>query len=275
MTQRQSQVNVLSIKQFAQICRTTPRTLRFYEKLGLLLPSHINPFTKYRSYTPEQAREFLQIKLLQDFQMPLKKIQLTISQKAIQQTVNKQLNQIKQTIAEKQKEYSFLQTINHFLFGKLAINSYLKKESVGPFSLFSLHVSHGDYDKVPQYLETLRETAQQLRLQTTHDEFLFYGATTYLPKHSMLDVAVLCKPTSTKHMLPAGYSIKTFPKTKALVFTYTGPYEYLTLIYPKLFDYLVEKEIEISGQVFDWYISHPNTTSSQFEYITKLVFPIK
>ena len=59
MTQGQSQVNPstssgltlsqveeskrLAIKEFAQICRTTPRTLRFYEQKGLFKPFKIYP----------------------------------------------------------------------------------------------------------------------------------------------------------------------------------------------------------------------------------------
>src|SRR3989338_472751 len=74
MTQGQSQVNLLTIKQFAEVCRTTPRTLRFYEKKGLFKPAVIDTFNKYRFYHPSQAREFLKIKLLQNFHVPLKQI---------------------------------------------------------------------------------------------------------------------------------------------------------------------------------------------------------
>lgn len=275
MTQRQSQVKVLSIHEFAQICRTTPRTLRFYEKLGLLSPASVDRWTKYRGYHPEQARDFLQIKLLQDFAMPLKKIQLTIKQHALEEALAEQLKTVKQTIEEKQKEYIFLQTMNEFLFTKPNIKKYLKQRYVGPFSLLFLHISKGDYDKVTEYLAELKQTAQQLNISLTTDEFLFYGGTLYQPKHAMLDVAIGIKGNvSTSSFLPSSYHIKHFPRTKALVFSYTGPYQFLTLIYPKLFDYLNEKKIELSGQVFDWYRQHPQTVSSQYEHVTELVFPL-
>jgi len=274
MTQGQSQVKVLSIHEFAGICRTTPRTLRFYEKLGLLSPAHVDPWTKYRGYHSQQARDFLQIKLLQDFDMPLKKIQQTLSNQSMKETISQQLAFIKHTISEKQKEYTFLQTMNEFLFDKPNIKKHLKTCFIGPFSLFSLHVSKGDYDKVSDYLFELKQTAKTYAIPTTTDEFLFYGGTNYQPKHTMLDVAIGMRNKPQQLSLPTGYSIKTFPRTKALVFTYTGPYQFMTLIYPKVLDFLEDKHIALSGQVFDWYKKHPETVFSQYEYLTELVFPV-
>src|SRR5947207_2817168 len=74
MTLRQSQDKVLTIAQFARLCRVTPRTLRFYEQKGLLKPAVVDEFTKYRGYLPEQVREVLKIKLLQQFNSPLNEI---------------------------------------------------------------------------------------------------------------------------------------------------------------------------------------------------------
>ena len=108
MTHGQSQVNLstssrqghLTIKQFAEVCRTTPRTLRFYEKKGLFKPAVIDAFTKYRSYHPRQAREFLKIKLLQNFHVPLKQIKTSFAEN----TLLSRLKILKEEIAEKEKE---------------------------------------------------------------------------------------------------------------------------------------------------------------------------
>lgn len=45
----------LSIGQMAKLNHTSPSTLRFYEKLGLLQPAYINPETGYRYYDVTQS----------------------------------------------------------------------------------------------------------------------------------------------------------------------------------------------------------------------------
>ena len=74
MTQRQSQVNLLTINKFAKMCRTTPRTLRLYEKKGLLKPAYIDTYNSYRYYKVSQVEDFQKIRLLKNFHVPLREI---------------------------------------------------------------------------------------------------------------------------------------------------------------------------------------------------------
>lgn len=46
------------IREFAVLCGTTPKTLRFYDKIGLLEASYIDPENGYRYYNDEQIRDF-------------------------------------------------------------------------------------------------------------------------------------------------------------------------------------------------------------------------
>ena len=141
MTQGQSQVNLLTIKQFAEVCRTTPRTLRFYEKKGLFKPAVIDAFNKYRFYHPSQAREFLKIKLLQNFHVPLKQIKAN----SVETTLLNRLKILKEEIAEKEKEYKFLKRIKALLNDDF--NKIFKEIYFGPYRLFCFKVENGQYQK--------------------------------------------------------------------------------------------------------------------------------
>src|SRR5579864_5587967 len=110
MTQRQSQVKLLNISQFAQVCRTTPRTLRFYEQKNLIKPVKVNKSNGYRYYNPYQARDFLKIKLLQNFNLSLKDLKLTVNQN-VDSTFGTEIKKLKQEIKEKQSEMNFLKKV--------------------------------------------------------------------------------------------------------------------------------------------------------------------
>jgi DNA-binding transcriptional MerR regulator len=62
------------IGQVARLAQVSVRTLRHYDNLGLLKPSHVDPLTGYRHYTPEQVLRLHRILVLRDLGVPLAQI---------------------------------------------------------------------------------------------------------------------------------------------------------------------------------------------------------
>ncbi len=55
----------MTIKEFASLCACHTQTLRYYDKIDLLKPIQVDPWSGYRYYAPEQAITFVKIKNLQ------------------------------------------------------------------------------------------------------------------------------------------------------------------------------------------------------------------
>ena len=55
---------MLSIGEFSRICGVTTRTLRYYDKINLIKPSHIDLDSGYRFYDLNQLRQMLFINRL-------------------------------------------------------------------------------------------------------------------------------------------------------------------------------------------------------------------
>ena len=70
---------MMTIKEFAQLCSCNAQTLRYYDKIDLLKPVKVDPWTGYRYYTSAQAIDFVKIKNLQaaDFSIDEIKVLLT------------------------------------------------------------------------------------------------------------------------------------------------------------------------------------------------------
>lgn len=64
--------NLLSIGEVAKIRNVNVQSLRYYEKLGILIPAYINPDTGYRYYSLEQIMILDTIILCIDLGIPLK-----------------------------------------------------------------------------------------------------------------------------------------------------------------------------------------------------------
>jgi DNA-binding transcriptional MerR regulator len=58
----------------ARLAQVSVRTLRHYDDVGLLKPSHVDPSTGYRYYTPDQVLRLHRILVLRDLGVPLAQI---------------------------------------------------------------------------------------------------------------------------------------------------------------------------------------------------------
>ena len=62
------------IGEFSYLCECTIKTLRHYEKMGILIPKEVDDFTGYRYYSEEQVSTYRNIKTLQEAGFTLKEI---------------------------------------------------------------------------------------------------------------------------------------------------------------------------------------------------------
>lgn len=66
------------IGEFARICQVTPKTLRYYDEIGLLKPVHIDAETGYRYYAMQQLPRLNRILALKDLGLSLEEIMLIL-----------------------------------------------------------------------------------------------------------------------------------------------------------------------------------------------------
>jgi len=67
------------IGDFSKQCEVTIKTLRYYDKVGLLVPDYIDNFTGYRYYGPEKVTEMRRITELKSVGFTLKEIKKILS----------------------------------------------------------------------------------------------------------------------------------------------------------------------------------------------------
>lgn len=65
---------MLTIGEFAQLSRVSPRMLRHYDAIGLLRPAHIGQENGYRYYDERQLADVVRIRQLSQFGFPLSEI---------------------------------------------------------------------------------------------------------------------------------------------------------------------------------------------------------
>lgn len=69
---------MLSIGEFSKVCEVSTKTLRYYDEIGLISPSEVNPENGYRYYSIEQLETMLFINRLKLYQFSLEEIKTII-----------------------------------------------------------------------------------------------------------------------------------------------------------------------------------------------------
>ena len=67
------------IGEFSKICQVSVKTLRHYDRIGLLRPSEVDRFTGYRYYDRSQLEKMLLIQKLKRYGFSLEEIQPLLS----------------------------------------------------------------------------------------------------------------------------------------------------------------------------------------------------
>lgn len=76
-------MSLVSIGGFARLSRLSPKALRLYDELGLLMPVHVDPDTGYRWYAPTQLDQARLVASLRRIGVPLARIKHILAQDAV------------------------------------------------------------------------------------------------------------------------------------------------------------------------------------------------
>lgn len=131
----------MTIKEFAGLCGCSTQTLRYYDKIDLLKPVKVDPWSGYRYYSKQQSIAFVKIKNLQaaDFSIEEIKELLTMSDRQVYEA-------FEQKIAEQTRKLERIKEIRQ---------SYLKEKSsmerlIQSVSEFLLHAVE-DYEVLGEF----------------------------------------------------------------------------------------------------------------------------
>jgi len=101
---------MLKIGEFAWLAQVTVETLRHYDRLGLLKPDHLDPFTGYRHYSLAQLPRLNRILALKDLGLSLEEVERMLNQQVepdeIRSILASQQAELEREIQEAQRRLS-------------------------------------------------------------------------------------------------------------------------------------------------------------------------
>lgn len=266
---------MIKIGEFSQINKITVKTLRLYDKLGLIKPKFIDKFTGFRYYDSDQlllVQKIISLKqigfslseialILEDGFDFLKKLEQKEKEVACEIEVNKEkLSRIKSYINSIKKE----KNMNYDVVLKELPEVIVASRRI-------IIKDYSDLFKVaPEMGEMMK--AQGLKCRMPAYCFNIYHDGEYKEKNIDVEIceAVVAAGKETKDL-----KFKTITAVKAACILHKGPYETLGKSYGILINWLKDNNYEPADFFRESYIDGCWNKDNPNDWLTEIQVPIK
>ena len=263
---------MLKIGEFSKLSMLTVKALRFYEKEGLLNPTHVDEWTGYRFYEASQLETAATIKALRQLDFSVEEIKAHLSGVPL-----------KEALRAKQAE---LQKKQADISARISIINYLMEESDMKYQAVMKEIAEcivyceeRTLEKYSDVSMLVLESAEEcLRLnpgmECTKPD---YGFCEYLDgEYRETNMRIRYSQAVTK--MGVGnerIQFRRLPATKAICMYHKGDYDRLGEAYAYIYRYAAENGYEVAGLHREVYIDGIWNKENMEDWLTEIQLPIK
>lgn len=263
------------IGEFSQMAKTTVKTLRYYDDIGLLKPAGIDKFTGYRIYTTKQLLRIHAIQSLRQLGLSIDDIKDALDGSPDKAILYRRRQEILETISLAQAQLSSLDFILQekgdasFMSYQAVIKElpscivYAKRFTVANFAVLN--------EVLPALGRQIGEKYPTLKCAVPEYCFVTYLDGEYRER----DIQVEYCEAVTKLMPDFdGIHFKELPAVKAVSVMHKGSYNQLPQAYAYIFQWLEENGYQALERPRESYIDGVWNQAQEDDWLTELQVPI-
>lgn len=271
---------MLKIGEFSRLSQVTVKTLHHYDDIGLLKPSHTDPFTNYRYYTLDQLPRLHSIIALKELGLSLDEIAILLRQalppEQIRGMLRRKQAELQQRVQEEQAQLAQIEfRLRQIeLEGTIQTLDIVIKRIEPQFALTLRKIFHSrpERERVGQGIRAAIEQGrihwtgstpinifyeEEFRGEYSDTEFAVPVEAAHTPTVSLGEIGTL-----TLRELPA--------METAAVYLHQGDYPSLTEKFLLMQRWVVENGYALSGIMRFLYHRGPMHTANPSEYLTEI-----
>jgi len=273
----------IPLGRFSLITRLSPKALRYYDELGLLVPGTKDICTGYRYYTTAQIPRGVSIKALCTLGFSPTEIGdlLTFRNRgeeaAIQRLFTKRRGEIRSEVRRLQEiEALLVQQDAPLEVLYMSLSEPVIKE-LAPMRVIALRGTGSYAETICRLLESLCKTVAlpeniQAGLKVTGPVMTIYHDNEYKEKDADMECAI---PVAGKVAVKEeGMEVRTLPGGTCLSLVYKGPHANLHEAWSRVFSFVEEKQYTITGPGREVYYNDP-VLVPETELLTELQQPVE
>lgn len=248
---------MFSIGEFSKITGLSVKTLRFYHEQGVLIPSHVDEQTGYRYYAENKIERAYIITLLRRLDFTLSDIADILSHFDDEADILEYLEQQKQRVSEKLKEYRAISdSLNQIILKEKEARSVMKQatfeveeKTVDAILVAGIRIK-GKYSDCGR---GFGQIGKQLGRHICGKPFLLHYDTEFKELDADFEACMPIRKGTSKE----GISVRELEGGRCVALIHKGPYEELGRSYAKILSYIKQKGMEIKMPTREVYIKGP------------------
>jgi DNA-binding transcriptional MerR regulator len=264
--------NLIPIGQFSLRTRLTVRALRLYDKLGILVPAHVDPDTGYRSYTPDQAQLAQHIGQLRQIDLPLDEIGAVL-ETPVQLTRALELHAalLRRRRDDAEQALSLLRQIQK---GIEPMNVPIEIREVPPTRGVSMEVKTRMDEIGAQFGEVMPRLVAVLQEQGAKggNDFAAYPDEEFDPQNMSVVIGISSDVDVAAR--DDGIAVREYGGGRSIVATLEGPYDAMSQAWQEAWAYLAEHGHERRGTAYELYRIGHAESQNPAEFVTDIIIPI-
>lgn len=265
--------DLLSIGQFAALCRLSQKALRLYDERGLLRPAHVDPDSGYRRYSLAQALEAERIRLLRSLEVPLDELGEIL--RAGPEVARALLDRHRARLAARVAEYDRMIAALATLTGATLSSYAVRERRLAPLQVLSVGWRGSLGELGPAAGDAFNELVAHLRR---------CGAAVMAPPMALyrLDEGLREDALEVEWCLPVDRPLsgagrvsgRLLPGGPAAITLHPGPFDTVGPAHAALEAWLLERGRRRAGPAREVYLVGPRETGDPREFRTEVQAPL-
>ena len=263
------------IGEFSVLSKTTVKTLRFYEKEGLVLPSHIDKYTGYRYYEASQLDEVARVLDYRKIGLSIKEIKSVIYNGDLNSILENRKKNIENEIKLHNNQ---LQQINNMI-KEITMNQEIMIKHLPACTIYYKEGTVKNYSEISTFILESGTECLNLNPGITCVQpdycYINYLDGEYKEKDIKIRYAQAVVEGDTPYNESDNIKFTSIGEVKAICIYHKGTYDSLGKSYSKIMKHIEENGYEIADFPRECYIDGIWNKDDVNDWLTEIQIPIK
>lgn len=256
----------LTISRFAFLTGLPPKTLRYYDEIGLFRPERVDDLNGYRYYSAAQIGPAGRIKMWREIGLPLEAIrELLIHPECTQEVLKQHAQRLKEEIETREQS---LRRLQHILEEDHTMQFRIEQLPALQTLTIRTHLKVPEFEVIPEAFRELMAYVAQQGYEASYPNF-FACYNECVDGKNLVEMSA---PVKGEVQDSGRMQVRTFDSRPAFVGRYVGPYEKLGEAYPKVAEEATRRGLKLSGSTAEFYVKSVPDTPDPQEYETDVAF---
>lgn len=270
---------MLKIGDFSKLSRVSIRMLRYYDKIGLLVPKSIDNFTNYRYYSEDQLPVAERITALRDMGFSLATVSEILKNyddpRALAGFLSVKQAEIQAEVKKADHRLLLLETtIKRLRKDDTAMSYNVTLKTLPERYVASVRKVIPAYDQECILWKILMAETAHMNLQPADNCYSLAIFHDKEYKENDVDIEIQGTVRGT-YQNTENVVFKTVPTIEIASATYKGNYEQLTAVNHTVANWINDNGYEFNGSMFCIYHVSPAQTQNPEELVTEVCYPVK